>query len=104
MRLLVDLMLSLPYKYSDWSEVTADKPVMLWDALTKTGTVHDKVYAIADRDVLSNHMRSLNTKPLAHPVRYYHNRGENDQTLTVVFHVFDGHPGFNELHVDVIAK
>ena len=104
MRLLVDLMFSLPYKYSDWSEVTTDKPVMLWDELTMTGTVDGKVYAIANQDEFSRYMVRFTSSSLAYPVRYFQDWGENDQTLTVVFHGNDGSARCNELHVDVVAK
>jgi hypothetical protein len=104
MRLLVDLMFSLPYMYSHWSEVTTDKPLMLWDSCTMTGTVDGKVYAIANQDRFSNYRARFTSSSLANPVRYYHTRGDNDQTLTVVFHGNDGSARYNSLHVDVVAK
>ena len=104
MRLLVDLMSSVPYKYSHWSEVTTDKPLMLWDARTMTGTVDGKIYAIANQDVFSRYRLRFTSSSLGHPVRYFQNWGDNDQTLTVVFHGNDGSARRNELHVDVVAK
>jgi hypothetical protein len=104
MRLLVDLMSSVPYMYSHWSEVTTDKPLMLWDARTMTGTVDGKVYAITNQDVFSRYRLWFTSSSLGHPVRYFHNRGDNDQTLTVVFHGNDCRQRCHELHVDVVAK